>query len=106
MPSGFGRMPVAAVPATDVLTVLLAVTVTTPPFGGVFGARYRPVGETVPAVADQVTPPGRLATVARSWTLAPATRRSGMPEMATDGVAPAIVAVDTGGLSGKVDAVE
>ena len=35
----FGRMPVAAVPATAGLALLVAVTVTTPPIGGVFGAR-------------------------------------------------------------------
>jgi hypothetical protein len=64
------------------------------------------VGETVPAVADQVTPSGRFATVARSWTADPATTRSGRPEMATDGVAPTIVAVEAGGFTGKLDATE
>ncbi len=67
------------------------------------GARYRPLAEMVPAVANQVTPAGRFATVAVSCTLDPATSRSGMPEMATDGVAPAIVTVEAGGLVGKGD---
>ena len=100
--SGAGSAAGAAVTAisTRALTVgadvLLAHTVRVPPAGGSAGATSRPLGDIVPALVLQVTPPDVPETAADNCALVPAIRLAGAFEIDTDGAA-AVIDTDAWG---------